>query len=77
MTKKIDKEMLKASMRAPCGAKDENGKLTYPCVDCNWDCDNCAWNPREKARRLREGRVVNGTLLIKRRGIVNCSTESS
>lgn len=64
--KKQDKELMKAAMRAPCGSAD-GGKLSYPSVDCDWNCDSCPWNPREKARRFAEGRTVNGMLIFKRR----------
>ena len=65
--KTIDKELMKAAVFAPCGTKDEDGKLFYPHVDCGWDCDNCPWNPREKARRLTTGIWINGKLYFERR----------
>ena len=65
--KTIDKELMKAAVFAPCGTKNEDGKLEYPHVDCEWDCDNCPWNPKEKTRRLKTGTFVNGMLIFKRR----------
>lgn len=65
--KTIDKELMKASVMAVCGYRNEDGKLDYPHVDCAWDCDNCPWNPREKARRLETGTWIGGTLIFQRR----------
>lgn len=63
---KTDKETLKAVMNAPCGYKDERRKV-YPTVDCEYNCGNCDWNPREHERRMTTGVWKNGRLHFKRR----------
>lgn len=51
-------EAMKAVMNAPCGYKAERGGINYPHVDCDWDCGNCDWNPKEHARRMETGTFV-------------------
>ena len=65
------KEILKASIHAPCVTFDSKGKRVYPHVDCEWECDNCPWNPGEQARRLKTGTWINGSLNFKRRVFVS------
>ena len=61
-----DKELIKAAMNAPCAHKGEK-RTEFPTVDCDFDCGNCDWNPREHERRLTEGEFINGSLHFKRR----------
>lgn len=59
-------ESLKALMNAPCAFQGAKRK-EYPTVDCQYDCGNCDWNPREHKRRMEEGRFVRGKLRFERR----------
>ena len=67
----VPKEMnehvfMKVLIKAPC-VKERYGEKSAPSVDCDWNCDACAWNPREHLRRMREGTFENGQLHFKRR----------
>lgn len=52
----------RALMGAPCGVtfrdRDDKLKTEYPAVDCDMDCKHCGWNPKEAARRIETGRIV-------------------
>lgn len=61
------KEVLKASIHAPCVTFDSRGKRVYPHIDCEWDCDTYPWNHAEQKRRIETGTFVNGSLKFKRR----------
>ena len=61
------KEVLKASIHAPCVTFDSRGKRVYPHIDCEWDCDSCPWNPAEQKRRIETRTFGNGSLKFKRR----------
>lgn len=62
--KYLDK--MKANLEAPCGFiyNNENddrvlqNKYRFPFVDCDYDCEHCGFNPKEKARRLATTRTV-------------------
>ena len=62
----MDVDGVKFLVNAPC-VELHGQKKSAPMVDCMWDCENCGWNPKEKERRLKEGRFVKGKLHFKRR----------
>ena len=49
-------DAVKRSINAPCLVvefdKRGNKVRRAPSVDCNWNCENCGFNPRVKRRRL-------------------------
>lgn len=49
-------DSLKRTMNAPCLVieLDKAGRKVrrVPAVDCEWNCENCGFNPRVKQRRL-------------------------
>lgn len=61
-----DHVFMKVLIKAPC-ITERYGEKSAPSVDCDWNCDACAWNPREHLRRMREGTFENGQLHFKRR----------
>ena len=34
---------------------DEITETYVPSVDCDFQCDSCGWNPKEKSRRIEDG----------------------
>lgn len=49
-------DSMKRTINAPCLFTEE-GKGGHiirhaPAVDCDWNCENCGFNPRVKERRL-------------------------
>lgn len=60
-------EGMKFLINAPCATVIGHRVKSAPTVDCEWDCSNCGWNPKEKERRLKEGTFIKGTLHFKRR----------
>ena len=49
-------------LKMPClfpWHSDVSGRdvLSKPSVDCEKQCDSCGWNPKEAARRFREGQM--------------------
>ncbi len=63
----MDTDGVKYLVNAPCVVIGENKEKSVPCVDCLWNCEYCGWNPRERERRLKEGRWVHGKLIFERR----------
>ena len=57
---------MRTLINAPC-VTQKDGKKSAPCVDCDWNCDACGWNPRELTRRWNTGTFANGQLRFKRR----------
>lgn len=50
-------DSVKRNINAPCIEKRENGHRIVrfvPSVDCDFDCENCGFNPRVKERRLNK-----------------------
>ena len=63
-------DAMKRTINAPCVWKEDKDGRTIrhaPSVDCDWNCDACGWNPRERSRRLETGTFQNGKLHFKRR----------
>lgn len=58
-------EFSKFAIKAPCVTRIGHRVQDAPEVDCLWQCSICGWNPKEKARRLREGKWINGQLHFK------------
>lgn len=53
-----ERKRLLGIMGAPCGYRRERGTkvvVDYPSVDCDMQCEGCAWNPKEQTRRLESG----------------------
>lgn len=65
-----DHVFMRVLIKAPC-VKERDGQKFAPSVDCDWNCDACAWNPREHNRRMMEGQFINGTLHFNRRKFAN------
>ena len=71
---------LRKPIGAPCrflynDTENDSKTFTHAAVNCNKRCLGCAWDRREKMRRLREGRwIVNELglkqLVFKRREIL-------
>ncbi len=60
---------LKRNVNAPCvflGRDEDTGekKMSYPAVNCGFGCDACGWNPTEKRRRLKTGKMVEAKSYI-------------
>jgi len=60
---------LKRNVNAPCvflGRDERNGekRMFYPAVNCEFGCDACGWNPEEKRRRLKTGKMVEAKSYI-------------
>ena len=53
---------IKRSINAPCvflGRDEQNGekRMFYPAVNCGFGCDACGWNPLERRRRMKTGKM--------------------
>lgn len=59
---------LKMSLDMPCVMVGNHRVKSAPAVDCNWDCRNCDWNPKEHERRWTEGTFADGQLRFRKRG---------
>ena len=60
---------IKRNVNAPCvylGRDERNGekRMFYPAVNCGFGCDACGWNPSEKRRRLKTGKMVEAKSYI-------------
>lgn len=68
-------ESMKIAINAPCVETIQSRSgcevLRAPEVTCEWDCEHCGWNPREKQRRLKTGTFKSGKLIFKKRRFEN------
>jgi hypothetical protein len=60
---------LKRNVNAPCvflGRDERNGekRMFYPAVNCGFGCDACGWNPIERRRRMKTGKMVEAKSYI-------------
>ena len=59
----------KRGINAPCvfiyrGEGRGKGERCYPAVNCGYGCDACGWNPEEKRRRLKTGKMAEAKSYI-------------
>jgi len=60
---------LKRNVNAPCvyvgrDMKTGEKKMYYPAVNCGFGCDACGWNPEERRRRLKTGKMAEAKSYI-------------
>ena len=59
----------KRGINAPCifiyrGEGRGKCERCYPSVNCGYGCDACGWNPEEKRRRLKTGKMAEAKSYI-------------
>ncbi len=60
-----NEEKAKRNILGECGyISSKSKKMIYPDVFCDKACQRCAWNPKEKERRLKQGHWVEAVGFI-------------